>query len=293
MANPQTENGHVEIANDLWEALMGAGLNKNEYRAVLCILRYSYGVKLKYAKLRKKEIAMLTRIPFPKVNETLTTLGKKNIIRISQKNGYIYFHKDYDKWQLNEKLTFSEKWKAQVNETLTKNLTKREVKLNETLTSTSKKDSGNKGSRGSKESKESIKESKPKPCEAENLASPSSLPGHPARQGKETKEAEMSQIRQVFKYWQQTFNHPKALLSKDRAGKIRARLRNGYDPSQLKRAIDGCKASSYHMGDNDAGKVYDSISLIFRNAEKLEDFWGYLKKKEQSYDKLIKKYSND
>ena len=163
MANPQTENGHVEIANDLWEALMAAGLNKNEYRAVLCILRYSYGVKLKYAKLRKKEIAILTRIPLPKVNETLTTLEKKNIIRIAQNSGYIYFHKDYDKWQLNERLTFDDKWRLQVNETLSKNLkklTKREVKLNETLTSTSKKASRNKGSKGSKESKESIKESK-------------------------------------------------------------------------------------------------------------------------------------
>lgn len=159
MADPQTEDGHVEIANDLWEALMAAGLGKNEYRAILCILRYSYGVKQYYAKLKKKEIAELTRIPLQKVNETLTALEKKNIIRIAQNNGYIYFHKDYEKWQLHETLTFDEKWKAQVNETLTRNLTKREAELHETLTSTSKKPSHNKGSKSSKERKESIKKS--------------------------------------------------------------------------------------------------------------------------------------
>ena len=131
------------------------------------------------------------------------------------------------------------------------------------------------------------KESKPKPCEAENLASPPSLPEHPARGGEKTKavpeqtatQPEMSQIREVFTYWQQTFNHPKALLSKDRVGKIRSRLREDYTIPQLKRSIDGCKASKYHMGDNKYGKVYDSIGLIFRSAEKVEDFWGYLEKK--------------
>jgi len=127
LANVQAEDGHIRIANNLWEALMGAGLNRNEYRATLCILRYSYGVKQHYAKLKKKEIAGITRIPLQKVNETLTSLEKKNIIRMSENNGYIYFHKDYEKWQLHETLTLDEKWRAQVHETLTKNLTKREV----------------------------------------------------------------------------------------------------------------------------------------------------------------------
>lgn len=153
MADPQTEDGHVEIANDLWEALMGAGLNKNEYRATLCILRYSYGFKQKYAKLKKKEIADLTRIPLEKVAKTLTNLEKKNIIKIGENNGYIYFHKDYDKWQLAETLTFDEKWRRKVAETSTKNLTKRQVKLDKTSTSIPKKDNDNEDRGGSKERK--------------------------------------------------------------------------------------------------------------------------------------------
>jgi len=153
MANPQTKDGHVEIANDLWEALMGAGLNRNEYRATLCILRYSYGFKQKYARLKKKDIADLTRIPLEKVAKTLTNLEKKNIIKIAENNGYIYFHKDYEKWQLAETLTFDEKWRMKVAETSTKNLTKRQVKLDETSTSTSKKSNNGENSRASKERK--------------------------------------------------------------------------------------------------------------------------------------------
>lgn len=149
-----------------------------------------------------------------------------------------------------------------------------------------------------------VKESKPKPCEAKNLASPPSLPEYPARQGKKERslvleqtttqeeetipKSEMSQIREVFKYWQEVFEHPKALLSKDRVGKIRSRLREDYTIPQLKRSIDGCKASSYHMGDNKHGKVYDSIGLIFRSAEKVEDFWGYLKKRESPSARKLK-----
>jgi len=136
MANPQRENGHIEIANDLWDAIMSGGFTRNEYRALMCILRFSYGCNKKYANLKKKEISDITRIPLQKVNETLTSLEKKNVIRISKDNGYIYFHKDYDKWKLHEKLTFDEKWRAKLHETLTKNLTKSEVKLHETLTST-------------------------------------------------------------------------------------------------------------------------------------------------------------
>ncbi len=101
-----------------------------------------------------------------------------------------------------------------------------------------------------------------------------------------------SATREVFNYWIEKLGHTKAKFTRDKKGKIVARLKEGFSVDELKRAIDGCAASSYHMGDNDNGKTYDSISLIFRNAEKVESFWGYLGKKEQNYDKLKAKYSN-
>ncbi|HDY68957.1 MAG TPA: hypothetical protein ENH85_14350 [Candidatus Scalindua sp.] len=101
-----------------------------------------------------------------------------------------------------------------------------------------------------------------------------------------------SATREVFDYWISKLGHTKAKFTRDRKGKISARLKEGFSIDELKRAIDGCVASSYHMGDNDDGKVYDNINLIFRNAEKIESFWGYLKQKEQNYDKLTTRYSN-
>lgn len=87
-----------------------------------------------------------------------------------------------------------------------------------------------------------------------------------------------NKICSVFTYWQTTLNHPKAKLTKDRQAKIGSRLSEGYSIDDLKRTIDGCKASTYHMGDNEQGKIFDSIELLFRNGDKVESFWTYLDK---------------
>jgi len=76
----------------------------------------------------------------------------------------------------------------------------------------------------------------------------------------------------IFSFWKEHLNHPKALLTKDRRIKIAARLKEGYTIEQSKEAIKGCKLSAYHMGDNPQGKVYDTIELIFRNGDKIEQF---------------------
>lgn len=48
-----------------------------------------------------------------------------------------------------------------------------------------------------------------------------------------------------------------------------------YDMDACRAAIDGCSNSHFHMGQNKAGKVYDSIELIFRDTEHIERFMGY------------------
>jgi hypothetical protein len=67
-------------------------------------------------------------------------------------------------------------------------------------------------------------------------------------------------------------NHPGAKLDDRRKRTISARLRDGYTVEVLKQAIDGCKRSSFHMGENDRNTVYDSLDLILRNAEKVDGF---------------------
>ena len=79
-------------------------------------------------------------------------------------------------------------------------------------------------------------------------------------------------VIKIFEHWKIAMKHPGALLSDERAAKIKTRLKEGYTPEQCIAAINGCASSDYHMGKNDTGTVYDSIDLIFRNASKIESF---------------------
>lgn len=92
----------------------------------------------------------------------------------------------------------------------------------------------------------------------------------PARPAKEevTTQVEL----EIFQYWVARFNKPRVRFTPERRQKIRARLRDGYSPDDLKRAIDGCKASPYHNGENEQQTEYNDITLILRTGSKLEGF---------------------
>ncbi|MCV4783124.1 phage replication protein, partial [Escherichia coli] len=72
--------------------------------------------------------------------------------------------------------------------------------------------------------------------------------------------SELSKVKEIFVFWQKTFNHPRARLDNTRRRKIEARLRDGYSVDEIKSAILGCKASPFHQGENEFGLVYDDIS---------------------------------
>lgn len=48
-----------------------------------------------------------------------------------------------------------------------------------------------------------------------------------------------------------------------------------YGIDGCKEAIDGCANSHFHMGKNKRGKVYNSLELIFRDAQHIEQFIGH------------------
>jgi hypothetical protein len=49
-------------------------------------------------------------------------------------------------------------------------------------------------------------------------------------------------------------------------------MRDGYSVDDLCLAIDGCAASAFHMGENDRRTIYDSITLILRDADHVDKF---------------------
>lgn len=80
------------------------------------------------------------------------------------------------------------------------------------------------------------------------------------------------QLLQVFEHWKTIMGHDRARMDVSRAKVIRARMKDGYTVEDLCLAIDGCAASAFHMGENDRGQVYDSITLILRDADHVDKF---------------------
>lgn len=79
-------------------------------------------------------------------------------------------------------------------------------------------------------------------------------------------------VTAVFDYWRAVMNHPQAILDNKRSRAIAARIKEGYSVDKLKLAIDGCKKSAWHQGQNDRHQVYDDIELICRDAKRVEAF---------------------
>lgn len=92
----------------------------------------------------------------------------------------------------------------------------------------------------------------------------------PARPVKEEVTTQVE--RELFDYWVARFNKTRTRFTNERRRCLRARLREGYTAEDIRRAIDGCKASGYHNGENDTGAEYNDLTLICRNGTKLERF---------------------
>lgn len=97
MANPQKENGFTPIANELLEALAGTVLTAYEYKALLLILRNTYGYKRKEWTIKKWKEFEKIGIGTSHIKRTITMLCGRGIISVSGKT--IGFNKDYEEWK--------------------------------------------------------------------------------------------------------------------------------------------------------------------------------------------------
>jgi len=100
---------------------------------------------------------------------------------------------------------------------------------------------------------------------------------------KNVKNDKKKEIDVIFFYWKERMNHPNAKLDSKRKSKIEARLKEGRSIEEFKKAIDGCKGSKWHMGENDKNKVFDDIELICRDAVKFEGFLNPIPKPDDQY----------
>lgn len=81
--------------------------------------------------------------------------------------------------------------------------------------------------------------------------------------------AAASEVAEVYTHYRQ--RHPKAAprLSSETQDyrRILAALKRGHSVADLCRAIDGYHRSPWHLGENDRGKPYLSLGLIFRDED--------------------------
>jgi len=79
-------------------------------------------------------------------------------------------------------------------------------------------------------------------------------------------------VREIFTYWQMVMDHSRTPLTPARIELINKWLVLGYAKDMLMMAIKGCASNYFNMGDNDNGKVYNDLGLIFRDEKHIDSF---------------------
>ena len=97
MANPQLENGHTRIANELLEQLMKRHLSPNQWRVLLCIIRKTYGFQKKVDYIANFQIVEATGLHKAVVSRCMKELHQAGLI--TRQGKYIGFQKNWEEWQ--------------------------------------------------------------------------------------------------------------------------------------------------------------------------------------------------
>ncbi len=112
--NPQVENGHIELATEIWEALCRIRVPGEAMQVLLFIIRKTYGWKKKNDSISLSQFISGTGINQPNICRALKKLRGMNLISIIQKDNSgipkYMFNKHYDTWKpLSKKITLSKK----------------------------------------------------------------------------------------------------------------------------------------------------------------------------------------
>jgi phage replication O-like protein O len=106
MANPQAENGHVDISNEIMDALSRVILYPDEWRCLMTIIRKTWGWHKKEDWISLSQFVLSTGMRKPNVCRALSKLITKSmIIKVDNGNGLRYrFQKDFEQWKSLSKL---------------------------------------------------------------------------------------------------------------------------------------------------------------------------------------------
>jgi phage replication O-like protein O len=103
MPGPQLEEGHIRIANELWEALCRIRIPGEARQVLDAIIRQTYGWGKKQDTISLLQLSQATGLPKPKIIRARKKLQDMNMISVAQKGNDIAptysINKYYNKWK--------------------------------------------------------------------------------------------------------------------------------------------------------------------------------------------------
>ena len=89
---------------------------------------------------------------------------------------------------------------------------------------------------------------------------------------KELNGVPTDRIEALFDFWKETFHKRSTTVLDDARRKTIATAIKADGEETCRQAIIGCSLSDWHNGRNPGNKKYHDLTLIFRNADKVEMF---------------------
>lgn len=103
MANPQKENGYTTIANEILGKLIELNLSGQETRAVLFVIRKTYGFNKKDDFISLTQFAKALGICKTRAAQVVKTIRERNVLTVKENiNGIgikYRFNKDWEQWK--------------------------------------------------------------------------------------------------------------------------------------------------------------------------------------------------
>lgn len=103
MASPQKENGHVGIANELWDAWAKIRIPGEAMQILMVIIRLTYGWNRKEWPISNREFVDSTGIRKGHIQRNIDKLKSMNLIKVTKKGNKLTptycIQKDYEKWK--------------------------------------------------------------------------------------------------------------------------------------------------------------------------------------------------
>ena len=99
MANPQLEDGHTRIANEILDNMARIYLPPNQWQVLVVVIRRTYGFQKKVDWIANCQIVEATGLVKSTVSRALHRLEERGLITRNGKN--IGFQKDWEQWKVS------------------------------------------------------------------------------------------------------------------------------------------------------------------------------------------------